>query len=359
MTSTPDNPQKPTLCILSYNGVNVLPMALSAAVAIQDRFYALLVIDNASTDGSRELIERDFPQVQIRRVPENHGPAGGRNFGIKVAPTDLMLFVDNDVTLTGECVDQLMQALAAHPNAVLATPAVVYAHRPDTIQYDGAESHFLGLQALLDENRPIEETAVAVRKVSSMVSCCFLLDRARMPSAELFDESFFIYFEDHDFGARMRLLGAEVLSVPAARCFHGKGTEGLSIRAIGSYSRTRVFHLIRNRWLFLLKNFSLRTLVVLTPLFVLYETAQFVVVLKKRWLREWSSAVWWVLRNLPKVLEQRRRIQKLRRIPDREVLVGGPIPFREELTTSGIERIARRSLDAIAVGYWKFAAALI
>jgi GT2 family glycosyltransferase len=359
MTSTSNNLGKPTLCVLSYNGVTVLPMALTAALAITDRFHAILVIDNASTDGTRELIERDFPQVQVALVPVNNGPAGGRNFGIRVAPTDLMIFVDNDVTLTGDCVDRLLEAFAANPNAAIATPAVVYAHRPDTIQYDGAESHCLGLQALLDENKLITETAIEVRKVSSMVSCCFLLDRSRMPAGEYFDESFFIYFEDHDFGARTRLLGADVLSVPAARCFHGKGTEGLSIRAMGSYSTTRVFHLIRNRWLFLLKNFSLRTLLVLTPLFVVYEAAQFATVLKKGWGREWGRAVWSVVRNLPRVLAQRKHIQQLRRIPDRQVLVGGPIPFREELTTGGFERFARRSLDVIVVGYWKFATLLI
>ena len=180
-----------------------------------------------------------------------------------------------------------------------------------------------------------------------------------MPVSDYFDESFFIYFEDHDFGARTRLLGADVLSVPGARCLHGKGTEGLSIRAMGSYSTARVFHLIRNRWLFLLKNFSLRTLLVLTPLFVVYEVAQLATVVKKGWARHWGRAVWSVMQNLPRVLAQRKHIQQLRRVPDRQVLVGGPIPFRDELTSSGFERIARRTLDAIVIGYWKFATLLI
>ena len=354
-----DSSEGPILCILSYNGKDVLREAVASALSISDRFRSIVVVDNASTDGTAEMVRSEFPQVGVVRVPVNHGPAGGRNHGLREAAGDLILFVDNDVALTRGCVDELVAALRANPAAVLATPAVVYAHQPDTIQYDGAEIHCLGLQALLDEDVKLADARREPRRVGSMVSCCFLIDRRRMPCADYFDESFFIYFEDHDFGSRLRLLGRDVLSVPAAVCYHGKGTEGLSIRAMGSYSSTRVYHLIRNRWLFLLKNFSARTLLLLTPLFLVYESAQFVIAVKKGWLGHWSRASWWVLSHLPEVLSRRRVIQKLRRVPDRDILVGGRIPFRKELSTSAFERLARGLLDAIVTGYWKAVAVLI
>ena len=78
----------------------------------------------------------------------------------------------------------------------------------------------------------------------------FLVDRSRLPELEPFDETFFYMFEDHDFGVRMRVFGYSILSVPEARCYHGEGTVGLSIRQTGKYSKTRVYYLIRNRWLF-------------------------------------------------------------------------------------------------------------
>jgi GT2 family glycosyltransferase len=245
------------------------------------------------------------------------------------------------------------------PQAALAASAVIYAHRRDTVQYDGAECHFLGMQKLLDEDIPLAGLDPTVRSVGSIVTCCFIADRSRLPSGETFDESFFYMFEDHDFGVRVRLLGGRILSVPLAQCYHGKGTEGLSIRQLGEYSTKRVYFIIRNRWLVILKNFSLRTLVCLAPLLIFYDAAQFLVAVKKGWVREWLRSAGWVLRNFPQVLRERRRIQRGRRVPDREILVGGPIPFRSELTTSGIERAARRCLDAIASSYWKLAAPLI
>lgn len=350
---------KPSLCIINFNGTKILPAALNAACAIADRFEAILVVDDCSTDDSVALIERDFPQVRVIRQPRNQGPGAARNAGMRQAPTDVVIVMDNDVALTAGCVEHLVAAMAANPRAVVAAPAVLYAHQRDTIQYDGAECHFLGVQTLRDEDRLADSVDQSVQKVGSLVSCAFAIDRSRIQPLELFDEDYFIYFEDHDFGWRLRLLGADVLSVPQARCFHGTGTEGLSIRQLGTYSSRRVLYLIRNRWLCLLKNHQLRTLVVLMPLLLFYEAAQFAIVVKKGWLREWWRAVVWVFGHLPQVLRERRRIQRARRVPDRELLIGGPIPFRRELSTSAVEVAARRLLDGVVMGYWKVARVLI
>jgi GT2 family glycosyltransferase len=350
---------KPTLCIINFNGTKILPAALDAAIAIADRFSSIIVIDDCSTDGSVGFIQIRYPQVRVIQQPRNQGPGAARNAGMLAAESDVVIVMDNDVALTGGCIDHLVEALASNPKAVVAAPAVLYAHKRDTIQYDGAECHYLGVQTLLDEDVPIASVAPAVRKVGSLVSCCFAIDRSRQEKPELFDESYFIYFEDHDFGWRLRALGADVLSVPQAQCYHGAGTEGLSIRQLGTYSSRRVFYLIRNRWLCLQKNLSARTLIVMAPLMLFYECAQFAIVLKKGWLPEWWRSVVWVFAHLPDTWRERQRIQRLRKVPDRQLLTGGPVPFRAELSTGAAERAARRVLDVIVESYWKVASTLI
>lgn len=347
------------MCVINFNGAGFLAATLSAAQALADRFAAIMVIDNGSQDRSIEIVEHDFPAVQIVRLPENLGAGGARNVGLREAPTDPILFIDNDVALTGRCVDHLLAAMSENPRAALAAAAIIYAHQRDTMQYDGAECHFLGMQTLLDEDRPVASVGSAVRKVGSLSTCCFLTDRARLPQGEFFDETFFYMFEDHDFGVRVRARGPEVLSVPAAHCYHGAGTLGLSIRQLGSYSDKRVYYLIRNRWLFLLKNYSAGTLLVMTPLFLFYELSQFVLVIRKGWIQHWWKSATWIAGNLPRILRERRRIQRLRTVPDRQILVGGRIPFRRELTAGALERRALAVLDAVVVSYWKLAAKLI
>ncbi len=359
MQNKSSNDTRPTLCVINYNGANVLPDALEAACRLTDRFGEMLVIDNGSTDGSVETVERHFSPFRVVRLGANLGAGGARNAGLREAASDLILFIDNDVALTAACVDELVSAMESYPRAALAAAAVVYAHRRDTVQYDGAECHFLGIQTLLDENRSIAELDPAVRKVGSIVTCCFLADRARLPADVTFDEEFFYQLEDHDFGVRVRARGPEILSVPTALCYHGKGTEGLSIRHTGTYTTKRVYYLIRNRWLFVLKNYSLRTLLLLAPLFVFYELAQFAIVLKKRWWTEWGNAVIWIVRSFPSIVARRRHIQKHRQVPDREILKGGRIPFRPELTTSPLENIAHRLLNFVASSYWAVVRPLI
>lgn len=350
---------KPSLCVINFNGKSVLPMALAAAYPLRHRFAEILVVDNGSSDGSPETAERDYPGIRLLRLPQNLGAGGARNVGLREAVSDAILFIDNDVSLTEVCIDKLMEAMQAHPRAGLAAAGVVYAHQRDTLQYHGAECHFLGAQTLLDEDKPVAEVDPAVRKVGSIVTCCFMADRRRLPAGEGFDESYFYMFEDHDFGARMRAFGVEVLGVPEARCYHGKGTEGLSIRQLGEYSSRRVYFLIRNRWLFIAKNFSTRTLFVLAPLFLFYESAQFLIAVKKGWLPEWWRSVMWMTNNMGAVLRERTRIQHRRSVPDREILVGGSLPFRRELTRGRVERLALGALDTIVTGYWRLASRLI
>lgn len=350
---------KPTLCVVNFNGARHLPRTLGAATALVDDFAEILLVDNASTDDSLDLVGRDFPSVRVVRLPGNAGPGAARNAGLREARSDLVLLIDNDVTLGPGCAAILAEALAARPRAVIAAPRVLYAHNPDIIQYDGAASHFLGVMILENPNAPVAGADRAVRRTGSVITCAFMVDRRRLPDPAPFDESFFIYLEDHDFGVRMRALGAEILAVPEAVCYHGDGTDGLSIRAVGGYSSMRVFCLIRNRWQLILKNYSLRSLLVLAPLFLVYELAQLAIVLRKGWWREWGRAVAWIVGNWGAIMAKRRDVQRRRTRPDRELLSGGRIPFREELTSGALERWLRQALDATAAVYWRGAQLLI
>jgi GT2 family glycosyltransferase len=339
--------------MINYNGERVLASSLSSALAQRERFAEVVVVDDASEDGSPEFVRREFPSVRVVRLPENRGPAAARNVALRASGTDLVVLVDNDVSLAHDCIDRLTAALAAHPEAVIAAPTVLYSHDRGLIQYDGPRNHFLGLMSFHRQDVPFVAEDHELREICSLVSAGFLVDRARLPDPEPFDEAFFIVMEDHDVGVRLRMLGCKILAVPDAYCYNGEGTEGLSVRIHGSYSRRKVYLLIRNRWQFLLKNYSLRSLVLLAPMLFFYELAQLAVVLKKGWAAEWLRALWWIVRHAPTILEKRRRIQLERKTPDRDLLTDGPIPFRQELTAGPVERAARQILNVTATWYWK------
>jgi len=345
--------QKPSLCIVNFNGENYLEETLGAVSEQRDRFSEVLLVDNASEDRSLEIVKKHFPFVRVIPLPENRGPAVARNVAFESASSNWILFLDNDVRMSSDCADLLVQSLKDNSRAVLAMPCVLYASSEDIVQYDGADAHFLGLMSLQNEDQPLSSLQTEIRSIGSIVTACFLLDRGKWGKHKPFDETFFIYLEDHDFALRGRAFGHEILAVPRARVYHREGTQGLSLRGTGRYTDFRVFCLIRNRWHLILKNYSAKTLSLLLPVFALYEFAQLVLVIKKGWLRQWTDALVWIAKNADRILGERRFVQNTRKTSDRELLVGGPIPFREELTKSGLERIGLTVLNGFSSLYWR------
>lgn len=346
-------------CVVNYNGGELLSSVLDALLAQGPALAEILVVDNGSTDGSRDLVRREYPGIRLCELGENRGPGAARNAGYGKATHDHVLFVDNDVVLDPQCVRRLLRALHNDPSAVFAVPRVLSARRPEVMDFEGAQPHFTGLMCLEGRGRPRTEGASEVRRTGSLITACFLVDRPRWGDVPLFDESFFIYLEDHDLGLRARLRGLGILAVPDATCRHGEGTAGLSLRRTESYPSARAFLVMRNRWLILLKNFQARTLIVLAPVLLLFEIVQLGGALKKGWIRAWLRAVRSVLRNLPDIVRRRRAVQERRVMADRDLLVGGEIPFTDLLHGDAVERAARRALNAVCLAFWPLAQRLL
>jgi GT2 family glycosyltransferase len=340
-------------CVMNRNGESVLAGTLEALLAEGSRFSEIFVVDDASTDGSLALVRGRFPDIRILPLAGNLGPAHGRNVGFAAARAKRVLFVDNDVRITPGSARLLMRALDENPRAAIAMPRVLLAHDPSRIQYDGAESHFLGVMVPSHEGKRAAEMPPETRTIRSLITACFLVDRSRWGEPALFDPSFFIYQEDHDLGYRACLAGLEVLAVGGATCLHGMGTEGLSLRRGGRYSPLRVRSLIRNRWLVILRNYSARTILLLLPALLLYEIAQMAAALRKGWFGIWIRSVSWLIARSGTIARERRRIQSTRRVRDRAILTGGPLPLRSEVVEGRTERAARRVLDACFAAYYR------
>lgn len=343
---------RPTLCMINFNGMRHLPSSLRAAVALAHQFREIFLVDDASTDDSLVLVRRDFPEIRIVGLERNSGPAVARNAGYRAAAGGRILFVDNDVVLTEECAPRLSAALDGCPNAAIAVPAVVYADDPETVQYAGAQAHFMGTVAPEHAESSARLLAEEIRPSGSLVSACFLIDASRWGPEAPFDERFGIYQEDHDLGLRCRLRGLDVLAVTGARVLHREGTAGLSLRATGQYTRRRIYGTIRHRWQVIAKNYAGKTLILLAPSLLLYEVIQALGSSVRGWGGIWWGALRWMWRNRAELQDDRRRVQSRRRRPDGELLVGGPIPFSTPLKRSWVERAVLRTLDVVAAINW-------
>ncbi|MEE8468400.1 MAG: glycosyltransferase family 2 protein [Planctomycetota bacterium] len=344
--------------VVNHDGKRYLTACLEALSELE--LDEILVVDNASTDGSLELLAQQHPAVRVVRLEENHGPAAARNAGMRAARNRWVLALDNDVTVTPDVLTRLRAAAEAHPAAVLLQPRSVFASQPDRVHYDGGALHYAGLIALRNFYRPLGEAAgQGATPVDVAISLCLLLDKEIVLEVGGYDDRFFILFEDLDLSCRLRLAGHGILVVEDAVVRHDAGTPGLSFREGARYPKSRIFYHSRNRWLFLLQCPRLWTLVLAAPGLLLYEVAWLAFAVTRGGTRAWLAGKWAVLRGLPETLARRRVVQRTRVRGDRGLWVGGPLTLTPALRGGKLSGLAARVLDACLRGWWGLARHLV
>jgi hypothetical protein len=336
--------------VCNYNGEAYLAECLASVLAQAPD--EVIVVDDASSDGSAALVRARFPGVTWLPLPENRGPCAARNAGMRAARHPWVLAVDNDAVLAPDVLAKLRAALEARPDACLAQARSVLHDEPTRVHYDGGGFHYLGLIALRNHHVPLEQAeGRGVVEADALVAICALLERDVLLSHGGYDEELFYLAEDLDLSLRLRIAGERLLSVEDALVRHRGGTAGLSFRG-GGYPRRRVFLHARNRRWILAKCMRVRTLLLVLPAFAAYELAWLVFALAQGELRAQLAGRLAFLRALPRLAPLRARVQTARRRADREVFVGGPLVLSPALVARPAARAAARALDVLLRAWW-------
>jgi len=353
-----------TIVVCNYDGVAHLPHCLDALAALRGEVAEVIVVDDASSDASLELLRERYAHVRVVARERNEGPAAVRNAGMRAAGTRWVLAVDNDAVLAPDVLELLCAAAAREPEAVLVQPRSVFAREPGRVHYDGGGFHYAGLIALRNFYRPLEEAGrcaggAGALEVDCAVSVALLADRERVLEVGGYDERYFILFEDLDLSFRLRARGWKVLSVPGALVRHRAGTAGVSYREGPRYPRRRAFYHSRNRWRFLVKCYRPWTLACAAPGLLLYEVAWLAFALAGGNLGAWCAGKWALSRELGDVLRRRAAFQRARRVGDGGLLVGGPLTVTPSVARGAARARALRLLDACLRAWWTVARRLV
>lgn len=342
-----------TAVVVNHESGEAILNTLSALTRQGYPLTTIIVVDNGSGAAEVARIRSAFPQVLLIETGENPGPARARNLGLKQAIGSLVLFVDDDVYLREPALEHMVRALQETGCAAVCPRILLYPEN-NIIQCDGAEIHFMETLTLRHAYRAQEQVPDGRAPVNAFITACLLVDRETLAGLGGLDEDYFFYFEDMELSHRLRALGYKIYCEPQAVALHdrGKGTSGLSFRGPGDYPARRAYLNLRQRWLTMLLHYQLRSLIVLFPALVLYETAAFVETIRRGWLGLWFKAAFSLLRGMPGILQRRLRWQKLRVLPDRDIFSGGPLPFAPGFALSGKIATAIEILNALLNAYW-------
>ncbi len=237
-----------SVLVVNYNGAKHLPACLTALEqqTLPRHRFEVVVVDNASADGSADLVRERFPWVRLVALDRNTGFAGGNNVAARYAHGRLLVLLNNDTVPDPFWLEELLRAAAENPGGSAASK-LVFAHDPRTINSAGL---FL-LRDGRGADRGFRQPDAGQFEASGPVfaGCGAAVAVPAPPSGRpVFDPRYFVYYEDLDAGWRAELRGEGAVYAPRSLVRHIHGA------AAGDESPVFWFHVERNRALTALRN---------------------------------------------------------------------------------------------------------
>lgn len=239
------------MLILSHNKRSETLRCLDSVALLGYHPREVLVVDNASSDGSADAIALAHPEAHVIRSAVNLGAVGGRNLGIRTADErwayGYMLFLDDDTVVDERLADELVAALRADRSSGLATPKAYRLGEPGVIASAGGMRVRLGRGSIADVGAGEVDRGQFQQPgpVDSCVGFAVLARREALLAVRGFDERYNPYgWEEVDFSLRVRRAGFRISYVPAAVVYHAGGTPGRG-RAVPAYEQGKSANYLR------------------------------------------------------------------------------------------------------------------
>ncbi len=297
-----------SLIIVNWNGRHLLTQCLPGVFCQSFDDYEVVLFDNGSTDGSIEWVEANFGQVRVLRSQRNLGFARGNNEAIRATTGEYVATLNNDAVPDFEWLTAMVQAAESSPQVGMCAAKMVRAHDQTVMDACGIVVDRAGIawnRYAGERERPEKDPY----PVFGPCAGAALYRRTMLEQVGLFDESYFMYYEDVDLAWRAQRAGWQCLYVPTARVVHrhsGTAGEGSPLKG---------YLLGRNKVWTLVKNYPCPDLAFNMPLILAYDTAAWLYALlhgDPNPLRGRLAA----LRELPDFLKKRRAVQSHgRRVP--------------------------------------------
>lgn len=340
-----------SVIVLTFNAREFVERCLTSVFNQTYRNFEVVVVDNASSDGTAELVRERFPQARVICSVANDGYGAGNNLGVRHASGDILVFLNPDAVPERDWLRHLIDGMRQHGRR-FATSRITLQSNSQRLNSGGNLIHFLGLSFCRGLNAPCSRFD-QVELVSGASGAACAIGRDLFERIGGFDPSFFLYHDDVDLSARALLAGEPCLYVPQANVAHDYS---LSVRPI------KWGWVEAHRYAVLLKVFRVRTLLILLPALVATDVMTFAFLASRgpAYVAAKLRSYGWVVRHAGSINRNRRRAQAVRALSDREMLrvLADRIPY-EQLAPAWLARMAARTVDPWFRLYKRVAVSLI
>lgn len=310
-----------SILIVNYNGFEVLDPCLTSLGKSTYPNFEVIVVDNGSTDGSAEKVEKKYKEVTLVKAGKNLGFAGGNNLALKSASGKYIVLLNGDTEVEPDWLDRLVKFAEKTPDAGVFASKVLFFDNKKVLNSAGGCCDIYGfspLRGTFDKDigqYDKQETVFYAHGAAMMVR------RSLIEKIGFLDEDYFIYHEEMDFCWRTWISGSKVYYVPEAVAYHKLSQRNFYAK---EKRAKRQFLVKKNRISTLIKNHKSVFLLLISLLanFVvsLGETVLYVLKGDFETPKGTFSAYWWNIKHLSKDLNKRKKIQRLYKAKEKDVL---------------------------------------
>jgi GT2 family glycosyltransferase len=231
MTRATSHDPRVDIIIPTYNGLRLLTACLDALRRQTWRDFAVLVVDDGSTDGTAEVLARDYPEVRVLCRAKNAGLAAACNEGIAATSGELVCLLNNDTEAEPEWLAAIVAAIDAAPQAGSAASKMLLFDRRDTLHSAGDGFAVTGVpvnRGVWQQDSGQYDSAIEIFGPCAGAALYrrAALDAVADGTGQPFDEDLFMYCEDVDLNWRLQLAGYGAIFAPGARIYHHLSATG-------------------------------------------------------------------------------------------------------------------------------------
>jgi GT2 family glycosyltransferase len=215
---------KVLIIVLTFNGIDLTIDCLRSLQQIHYQNVTTMVVDNASVDGTPQIVRENFPAVQVIETGANLGYAEGNNVGMRYAMAngyDYVLLLNNDTEVAPNFLDQLVTVCESNAAVGVVGPKVLYHSHPDLIYSAGGTVDWKrGKTAMIGINQQDDGRFDTPIEVDFINGCAILVRTAAMHDGGLLDARFGMYFEEVEWCVRLARHGWHVCYAPDSVVWH-------------------------------------------------------------------------------------------------------------------------------------------
>ncbi|MGV8174365.1 MAG: glycosyltransferase family 2 protein [Methanothrix sp.] len=302
-------PSKISVIVVNFNGKRFMDDCLNSLAAQTYRDYEVIVVDNASKDGSAEHVNSRYPWARVVRNESNMGSTGGNNSGIREAHGEFIVTLNNDTRVEKDFLEHLIRPMSDESVGMCGSKMIFPNGRINSTGLCISRSGAAWDRGVNEEDRGQYD-----RELEILGPCAgaAIYRKKMLDEIGLFDEDFFIFMEDIDLALRARYAGWRGVYVPEAIAHHLHGATA------GVGSDIAVYYGNRNIMWLPFKNYPLQFLILCLPWIIGRNLMVLPYYALKGRGRVALKAKWDGLRGLHAMIKKRKDV--LRKVPDGQVI---------------------------------------